>query len=87
MRWSCFIIIAMLSVNLQYSLQSELGVEGQKNFTIPGCPEEPDAVSIEITHPGSGSVPSDQHLQLTANVKDSLGQTMGVFPTWGAMNG
>ena len=77
----------MLLVNLQYSLQPELGLEEQKSFTIAGCPEEPDAVSIEITHPGSGSVPSDQHLQLTANVKDSLGQTMGVFPTWGTMNG
>ena len=57
------------------------------SFSLPGCPEDINAVSIDISHPGSGSVPADQHLQLTAVVKDSGGQTMGVFPVWGATNG
>jgi hypothetical protein len=57
------------------------------SFALPGCPEDQNAASIEITHPGSGSVPADQHLQLSAEVKDGSGQTIGVFPNWGVTNG
>ncbi|MDP6639674.1 MAG: hypothetical protein QF817_01235 [Candidatus Poseidoniaceae archaeon] len=87
MRRICIIIIAILLLSVFTTDPKLLQLENPRDFALPGCPEEPAAVSIEITHSGSGSVPADQHLQLTAIVKDSSSQTLGVFPTWGVSNG
>ncbi|HIA89906.1 MAG TPA: hypothetical protein EYO09_02280 [Candidatus Poseidoniales archaeon] len=88
--WSQSILLSSIhspSSESQSSHTLNLKSSTNPSFALPGCPEDLNAASIEITHPGSGSVPADQHLQLNAEVKDGSGQTIGVFPNWGVTNG
>ncbi len=88
--WSQSILLSSIHSPSSESRSSHtLNLKSSTNpsFALPGCPEDLNAASIEITHPGSGSVPADQHLQLNAEVKDGSGQTIGVFPNWGVTNG
>ena len=88
--WSQSILLSSIhspSSESQSSHTLNLKSSTNPSFALPGCPEDLNAASIEITHPGSGSVPADQHLLLNAEVKDGSGQTIGVFPNWGVTNG
>jgi len=85
-KFVALILIAILfSSGLVNSLP--LSQEMNKQFTIPGCTNNPSVDSIEINYPGSGSIPADQVLQFNATVRDNLSQVLSTYPTWGANNG
>ena len=51
------------------------------------CDSSNGVSSIEIQIPGSGAIPADQQLQLSAVPKNSAGDPMGVSLTWSVSNG
>lgn len=51
------------------------------------CDSSNGVSSIEIQMPGSGAIPADQQLQLSAVARNSAGDVMGATMTWSVSNG
>jgi hypothetical protein len=84
-----FVVLILIAVLFSSGLVNSLPLsqEMNKQFTIPGCTDNPSVDSIEINYPGSGGIPADQVLQFNATVRDNLSQVLSTYPTWGTNNG
>ena len=78
-----FVVLILIAVLFSSGLVNSLPLsqEMNKQFTIPGCTDNPSVDSIEINYPGSGGIPADQVLQFNATVRDNLSQVLSTYPT------
>ena len=76
------------SVFLSLVILSSIFLSVQTHATSSrSCDSSNGVSSIEIQIPGSGAIPADQQLQLSAIAKNSDGDTMGATLTWSVSNG
>ena len=74
-------LVAVLIILCSFSTLDVQAVESRN------CGTDNGVATIEIIVPGSGVVPADQVIQLTAKPRNSNGDEVGASITWGVSNG